>query len=74
MLFNTLRDWRSERARKEGVPPYLIFNNRTLLEILQKLPDSPTALGHVRGIGPGKIATNGAASSQARNRPGERRD
>src|SRR6266481_3512213 len=29
-VFNLLRDWRSGHARKDGVPPYIIFNNRQL--------------------------------------------
>ena len=27
-LFNTLRDWRAECAKAEGIPPYVICNNR----------------------------------------------
>ena len=28
-LFNTLRQWRSEKSKKDGVPPYVILNNRS---------------------------------------------
>ena len=27
-LFNTLRQWRSEKSKKEGIPPYVILNNQ----------------------------------------------
>jgi superfamily II DNA helicase RecQ len=34
-LFNTLRDWRAERAKADGVPPYVIANNRQLAEVVK---------------------------------------
>jgi superfamily II DNA helicase RecQ len=58
-LFNSLRDWRSRKAHDEGVPPYLIFTNRHLVAMVTKRPDSPTALGHLSGIGPGKVKRYG---------------
>ena len=33
-LFNALRDWRSEKAKTEGVPPYLVFTNLELAHIV----------------------------------------
>lgn len=59
-LFNTLREWRSRKAHEEGVPPYLIFSNRELLEIVRVRPESPTALGNLHGIGRGKVQRYGA--------------
>jgi len=29
-LFNALRDWRAERSKREGLPPYVICTNRTV--------------------------------------------
>jgi hypothetical protein len=29
-LSNSLRDWRAERAKADGIPPYVICNNRQL--------------------------------------------
>jgi superfamily II DNA helicase RecQ len=55
VLFNTLREWRSRKAHDEGVPPYLVFTNRELLEIVRQRPESPTALGNLHGIGRGKV-------------------
>jgi superfamily II DNA helicase RecQ len=55
ILFNTLRTWRSRKAHDEGVPPFVVFTNRELLEIVRKRPDSPTALGNLNGIGRGKV-------------------
>lgn len=61
VLYNTLREWRAERSREEGVPPYVLFNNRELVEIVRLLPDSLTALGHVKGVGKRKVERYGAA-------------
>jgi len=33
-LFNTLRNWRTERAKAEGVPPYIICTNHQLAQIV----------------------------------------
>lgn len=54
-LFNHLREWRSKQAHEEGVPPYLICTNKELVAIVRRRPESPTALGHIEGIGPGKL-------------------
>ena len=59
-LFNHLREWRSGRAHDEGIPAYMILSNRQLVEVVRKRPDSPTALGHVHGLGPAKVQKYGA--------------
>jgi superfamily II DNA helicase RecQ len=53
-LFNRLRDWRSERCKKEGIPPYLIFTNQQLALIVKKKPQSLSELVQIEGIGRGK--------------------
>lgn len=55
VLFNQLRDWRSERCKKDGVPPYLIFTNLQLAAITKSKPQSPSDLAKVDGVGTGKI-------------------
>jgi hypothetical protein len=50
-LFNTLRDWRNERAKKEGLSPYIVFTNRQLATIVSTRPNSLTKLAEVEGIG-----------------------
>lgn len=54
-LFEVLRRWRNERARRDGRPPYLIFNNTLLAAIARARPGSRTALAEVPGIGDGRI-------------------
>lgn len=57
--FNDLREWRASIAHQEGVPPFLVLTNRQLVAIVRGRPESPTALGHIDGIGPGKLERYG---------------
>jgi hypothetical protein len=61
LLFQSVREWRSEAAREEGVPPYVILTNRELRTIVERRPENVTALGHVHGIGPMKVKRHGRA-------------
>lgn len=58
-LLARLRSWRSEKARAQGVPAYVILHDRTLHEIALLLPDSPPALLGVPGIGLAKARRYG---------------
>ena len=58
-LVARLRQWRSAKAREQGVPAYVILHDRTLLEIAALLPASPQALLAVPGIGLAKVQRYG---------------
>ena len=58
-LFNTLRAWRAERAKQEGVPPYVICNNRQLAQLLKARPATLSALGEIEGFGASKLKKYG---------------
>ena len=58
-IFNSLRSWRYERSKKDGVPSYIVFTNKQLAEIVSKNPTSLNQLSQVDGIGPGKIQKYG---------------
>jgi ATP-dependent DNA helicase RecQ len=58
-LFNSLRDWRSARCKRDGVPPYVICNNRQLATIVKIRPQSLAALGQVEGFGESKLRAYG---------------
>jgi ATP-dependent DNA helicase RecQ len=58
-VFERLRGWRSERAKEQGVPAYVVFNDATLREIATTLPSSLAELGTVSGIGETKLARYG---------------
>ena len=53
-LFNLLRDWRSQKSKKEGVPPYILFTNQQLADIVKKRPQTIAELTQIDGIGNGK--------------------
>jgi ATP-dependent DNA helicase RecQ len=54
-LLERLRALRSRISKEEQVPAYVVFPDRTLLEIAVRRPKSPYALGEIRGVGPAKI-------------------
>lgn len=51
MLFETLRQLRIRVAGELGVPPYVVFGDRTLHELATARPETVTAIGNVSGIG-----------------------
>ncbi len=50
-LFDALRLWRTETAKARGVPPYIIFHDRTLAEIARERPATTEALREITGVG-----------------------
>ena len=54
-----LKEWRLARARAEEVPAYVVFNDRTLAELLRLHPRTISELAAVPGIGPAKIERYG---------------
>jgi DNA helicase-2/ATP-dependent DNA helicase PcrA len=58
-LVAQLKTWRLERARSQGVPAFVVFNDRTLEAIVSALPSSPEGLLEVPGIGPTKLEAYG---------------
>ena len=54
-LFNKLRLWRRDTAIKEGVKPYIIFSDATLIELCNKLPKNEKELLEIRGMGEKKF-------------------
>ena len=58
-LFNLLRDWRSKRCKKDGVPPYIILNNKQMAMVVKMRPQSLGDLIKIEGIGKKKIDNYG---------------
>ena len=56
-----LRAWRLERARADGVPPYVVFHDRVLHEIAATQPMSLGELSQIPGVGPAKLERYGEA-------------
>lgn len=57
--FEVLRNWRRERAAEQRVPPYVIFQDKTLLEIAIAEPGDLHALEHIPGVGQSKLERYG---------------
>lgn len=55
MLFEALRDLRSELAKDQGVPPYVIFHDRTLEEMAQSRPQNDDDFRYLSGVGESKL-------------------
>ena len=60
-LWAALKARRLELAREQGVPPYVIFHDSTLLEILSRRPKNLGALAGISGVGQAKLARYGEA-------------
>ncbi len=59
-IFDKLRWWRVETARKHNVPAYVIFHDATMREIAKAKPSSLDDLRGVTGVGEKKLETYGA--------------
>ncbi len=51
-LYEALRLWRMEAARRKGVPAFRIFTNKVLDNLVADRPGSPDELHLVQGVGP----------------------
>ncbi|MGH2445534.1 MAG: HRDC domain-containing protein [Candidatus Limnocylindria bacterium] len=58
-LLQRLIEWRRERARTDGVPAYVVADNKTLAAIAVQRPSDEVELLGVAGIGQRKVATYG---------------
>ncbi len=54
-LFERLRDWRRRRANADGVPAYVVFPDRTLVQIADRKPRDRADLAAISGVGPTKL-------------------
>lgn len=54
-LFEILRKLRTEIAREEALPPYIIFNDKTLIDMCVKLPADRESFLNVSGVGVNKL-------------------
>jgi DNA helicase-2/ATP-dependent DNA helicase PcrA len=54
-----LKAWRLERARKDDVPAFVVFHDKTLEEIARRRPQELWELAKVSGVGPAKLERYG---------------
>ena len=50
-MFESIKEWRRKTADDQNVPPYVIFGDKTLEELVIKKPSSMQELLSVYGIG-----------------------
>lgn len=60
-LFERLRTLRMELAKKEHVPPYIVFADKTLIEMSTYLPDDGEKMLQISGVGNHKYEKYGEA-------------
>jgi ATP-dependent DNA helicase RecQ len=60
-LLAALKAWRLEQARQQGLPPYVVFHDRTLIAIAERRPTALEELSGISGIGQAKLASYGEA-------------
>jgi ATP-dependent DNA helicase RecQ len=60
-LFQRLRAWRLSEARRQQVPPYVIFHDATLQALARTRPATRGALAAIPGIGTSKLDRYGEA-------------
>ena len=54
-LFRVLQKLRSELARKQNVPPYIVFSDKSLLEMCRRLPQNHWQFKLINGVGEEKL-------------------
>nr|WP_244656442.1 MULTISPECIES: DNA helicase RecQ [unclassified Rhizobium] len=60
-LFQALRERRMEIARTQNLPPYVIFHDKTLIELAGARPTSRSEMAEVPGVGEAKLVRYGPA-------------
>lgn len=58
-LFETLRELRMEIAKEEKVPPYIIFSDKSLIDMCMKIPGKKEEMLQVSGVGEAKYERYG---------------
>jgi ATP-dependent DNA helicase RecQ len=60
-LLDALKGLRSRLAKSQNVPAYVVFSDRTLVELATHRPASPAAMREIHGIGDAKLERYGTA-------------
>jgi len=66
-LWEALRECRRELADEQGIPPYIIFHDRTLQEMCVTVPQTLEQFGQLGGVGERKLDKYGPAFLQVIN-------
>jgi len=58
-LWDALRALRTQLAKQQGVPPYVVFHDATLLAMLRAMPANEDELATISGVGEAKLKRYG---------------
>jgi ATP-dependent DNA helicase RecQ len=58
-LFEALKRRRLELARDRGVPAYLVFADKSLIDMAKRQPRTPADMSRIHGMGEVKLAQYG---------------
>jgi superfamily II DNA helicase RecQ len=64
-LFERMRKWRYERARKQFIPAYMICSNKELERIIEVMPKTVEQLASVEGMSGTKVKNHGEPMIEA---------
>lgn len=60
LLYATLKSWRKERADAEGLPIFMVMPQKTMMDVVHFMPQTPVALLQIKGFGKKKVKEYGA--------------
>ena len=66
-MYDKLRDLRTQIATKKGIPPYIVFSDKTLKDLSNKQPQDKVEMLAVHGIGEVKFERYGKAFLEVLN-------
>jgi len=60
-LWEALRACRKQLADEQGIAPYMVFHDATLMEMMEQTPSDENGLLHISGVGESKLEKFGDA-------------
>jgi superfamily II DNA helicase RecQ len=64
-LFEQMRSWRRDEARRRGVPAFRVMSDRVLTQVCREKPRDLSTLGTIPGIGQKTLAESGKGLLEA---------
>jgi len=55
LLMKRLKEWRKDKAEKEGIPVFIIATNKQFIDVIKRAPRNLEALRDIHGFGKKKI-------------------
>lgn len=68
-VYSKLRDLRKQVAQRDGVPPYAVFTNEQLAEMVRRNVRTAAELAKIDGVGPARVEKYATAFLEVLNAP-----